>query len=99
MERLPRAAVYRLAVLAHDVLLRACNDATDEPVKRDAIHRLALGYVLVTGCATTPHVRTIWKVLGHEGVFSQLSCRQAHYGIMLHGIRQNVERQFGQPKT
>ena len=92
MSRLPKSAVRRLALLALDVLDEGYRSAEREPLERSAVHRLALGYLLVAGFATPGHVRTIWRVLGHEGSFANPTCRQSHFGIMLYGIRLNVEK-------
>lgn len=95
MQRIPRSAVRRLAVLALDVLQEGYRQAERVPLERTAVHRLALGYLLLTGCATIGHVSTIWKVLGHEGSFSLPACRQSHFGVTVYGIRLNVEKRLG----
>ena len=81
-------------MLALDVLQEGYRSAQVEPLERTALHRLALGYLLLTGCATKDHVTTIWRVLGHEGGFSLASCRQSHFGVMVHGIRMNVDKRL-----
>lgn len=95
MQRIPRSAVRRLAVLALDVLQEGYRAAEVEPLERTAVHRLALGYLLLTGCATVRHVSILWKVLGHEGSFSLPACRQSHFGVTIYGIRLNVEKRLG----
>jgi len=88
--RLPRSAVSRLALVAIDVLDEAYRTADRKPIERTAIHRLALGYLLLSGLASKGHVRTIWQVLGHEGLFVQMPCRQSHFGNIIHGIRERA---------
>ena len=95
MQRIPRSAIRRLAVLALDVLQEGYRAAEKAPIERTAVHRLALGYLLLTGCATVGHLSTIWKVLGHEGSFSLPACRQSHFGITIYGIRLNVDKRLG----
>ena len=81
-------------MLALDVLQDGYSAAEVEPLERTALHRLALGCLLLTGCATKRHVTTIWKVLGHEGSFSLPACRQSHFGVMVHGIRINIDKRL-----
>ena len=93
MKPLPReSANRRLALLALDVLDEAFMEARLEPIERSRLHKLALGYLLVTGWANAAQVRTLWAVLGHEGLYAQMSCRQSHFGSMIHHIRSVVER-------
>lgn len=92
MPHAPSAAVCRLADRALDVLDEAYKGIADGSLERTALHRLALGYLLLTGCATKLHVIRIWQVLGHEGEYAQLSSQQSHFGNMTHGIRQNVAK-------
>ncbi|WP_435198873.1 hypothetical protein [Qipengyuania sp. 902] len=94
MQRIPRSAVRRLAVLALDVQ-EGYRAAEKSPIERTAVYRLALGYLLLTGCATVGHLSTIWKVLGHEGSFSLPACRQSHFGVTIYGIRLNVDKRLG----
>ena len=61
------------------------------PIERSALHQLALGYLLLAGVTLKPQVRTLWQLLGHEGKFEQLSCRQSHSGVMLDGMRQRAK--------
>ena len=82
----------RLALLALDVLDDAFVEARLEPIDRTPLHRLALGYLLLAGCANAAQVRTLWAVLGHEDLYAQMSCRQSHFGSMIHHIRREVER-------
>lgn len=82
----------RLALLALDVLDDAFREARSDPIERTPLHRLALGYLLLSGWANAAQVRTLWEVLGHEGLYSQMRCRQSHFGSMSHEIRQMVER-------
>ena len=91
MARLPRSAVSRLALVAIDVIEGACHAADHGPVDRTELHKLALGYLMLAGLANQHQATVFWQVLGQEGVFEQLSCRQSHYGIMLHGMRQRAE--------
>ena len=90
--KLRSAAVRRIGLLALDVLDAAYIEANHEPLERTALHRLALGYLVVSGCASPLAVRTLWEVLGHEGVFVQMACRQSHFGNLSHGIRQRIEK-------
>lgn len=93
MERQPRqSAKRRFALLALDVLDEAFTEARLEPIERSRLHRLALGYLLFTGWANDAQVPTLWAVLGHEGLYGQMSCRQSHFGSMIHHIRRAVER-------
>lgn len=94
MKPVSRSTVRRLALVALDVLVEACRSAGEHPVDRTSLHRLALGYLLVTGCATAGHAKTIWHIMGHEGMFNQPSCRQAYSGNILDGIRLNIEKQL-----
>jgi hypothetical protein len=88
--RLSRATVSRLAILAVDTLAAACDAGSNGPVERTALHRLALGYLMLTGVTAPPQAATMWRLIGHEGVFEQLSCRQSHSGVMLDGMRQRA---------
>ena len=85
-----RSARQRLALLALDVLDEAFVEADREPIERTPLHRLALGYLLFAGWANRAQVTSLWEVLGHEGQFEQMSCRQSHFGCMSHHIRQCV---------
>ena len=82
-----RATVSRLALLAIDTLAAAIQEANHDPVERTALYRLALGYLLVTGVTAAHQASTIWRLIGHEGLFVQMSCRQSHSGVMLDGMR------------
>lgn len=82
----------RLALLALDVLDEAFAEARLEPIERTALHRLALGYLLFAGWANAAQVRTLWAVLGHEGLYAQMSCRQSHFGSMVHHIRSGIKK-------
>jgi len=97
MQRIPRAAVHRLATLALDVLNEAYREAENGAIERNAMHRLALGYLLLAGCATVGHTRTIWEILGHENGFHDMSSRQSHFGVMAHGIRCNIDKRLTAP--
>lgn len=97
MQRVPRAAVYRLATLALDVLNEAYKQAEDRGIERNAMHRLALGYLLLTGCATVGHTRTVWEVLGHENGFDEMSNRQSHFGVVMDGIKRNIDKRLSAP--
>lgn len=99
MQKVPRAAVYRLAMLAHHVLNEAYRQAEDRAIERNPMHRLALGYLLLTGCATVDHTRTIWEVLGHENGFDEMSNRQSHFGVVMDGIKRNIERRLDASAT
>lgn len=81
----------RLGLLALDVLDEAFTQARLDPIERTALHRLALGYLLLTGWANAAQVKTLWAVLGHEGLYAQMSCRQSHFGSMSHHIRRGIE--------
>ena len=85
-----RAATIRLCLLALDVLDEAYAQARSGPIERTALHRLALGNLLLAGVATPVHVGRIWAILGHEGTFEQLSAREAHFGTAMQGIRDRV---------
>ena len=89
------SARQRLALLALDVLDEAFNEARLKPIDRMPLHRLALGYLLFAGWANSSQVRTLSAVLGHEGLFDQMSCRQSHFGSMVHPIRRGVEQSGG----
>ena len=92
-QKQPRKSTnQRLALLALDVLDDAFVEARLEPIQRSPLHRLALGYLLLAGCANAKQVTTLWVVLGHEGLYEQMSCRQSHFGRMIHHIRREVER-------
>lgn len=82
-----RATVSRLALLAIDTLEEACKAGAYGPVERTALHRLALGYLMLAGVTAPPQASQMWRLLGHEGMFEQLSSRQAHGGVMLDGMR------------
>lgn len=82
----------RLAKVALDVLQEAYGQSKAAPLNRTALHRLALGYLLLSGCATKEHTATIWRVLGHEGGFAMMADRQAYFGVTMDGIRQNIDR-------
>lgn len=86
------SARQRLAILALDVLEEAFVEARIEPIERTALHRLALGYLLLSGWANSAQVRTLWEVLGHEGLYAQMSCRQSHFGSIIHHIREVVRK-------
>ena len=93
MDQQPRKSTkQRLALLALDVLDDAFVEARLDPIQRTPLHRLALGYLLLAGCANTKQVTKLWAVLGHEGLYEQVSCRQSHFGSMIHHIRREVER-------
>lgn len=93
MDNQPRQSTkQRLALLALDVLDDAFVEARLEPIQRTPLHRLALGYLLLAGCANAAQVTTLWSVLGHEGLYQQMSCRQSHFGSMIHHIRREVEQ-------
>lgn len=85
-----KSAKKRLAILALDVLDQAFVEAKFEPIERTALHRLALGYLLFAGCANRNQVTELWEVLGHEGQFEQMSCRESHLGCMSYHIRCGV---------
>lgn len=87
-----QSARQRLAILALDVLDEAFVEAKWEPIERTPLHRLALGYLLFTGWANRNQVAALWEVLGHEGQFQQMSCRESHFGCMIDHIRRGVKR-------
>lgn len=91
-ESRPKSTSERLALLALDVLDEAFVLARLEPIERTPLHRLALGYLLLAGCANAAQVTTLWAVLGHEGLYAQMSCRQSHFGSMVHHIRGELQR-------
>ena len=91
-QRPSKSTRQRLALLALDVLDEAFVEARLEPIQRTPLHRLALSYLLVAGCANAAQVTTLWAVLGHEGLYEQMACRQSHFGTMIHHIRRDVER-------
>lgn len=94
MSEQPRrySAKQRLAILALDVLDAAYVEAKSEAIERTALHRLALGYLLFAGWANRNQVMALWEVLGHEGQFEQMSCRESHFGCMSDHIRRGVTR-------
>ena len=59
-----------LAFLAVDVLDGAFDEARLEPIHRTPLHRLALGYLLFSGCANASQVRTLWRCWGTKGSMS-----------------------------
>jgi Tfp pilus tip-associated adhesin PilY1 len=87
MSRLPRSTVSRLALVAVSVLDEAFRAADQEPVERAALHKLALGYLMLVDVTNKRQAATFWQLLGHEGPFKQPSCRQSHGGTMLDGMR------------
>lgn len=70
-------------------------EAKSEPIERTALHRLALGYLLFAGWANRNQVTALWEVLGHEGQFVQMSCRESHFGSMSDHIRRGVRGKLG----
>jgi hypothetical protein len=92
MARAPSIATCRLASLAWDVIDDAYQASRERPLERSTLHRLALGYLVVTGFADGSHVRAIWEMLGHEGTFNQMTCRQAYYGPVIVGIRDRIRK-------
>lgn len=92
LPNVPLAAVQRLAILALDVLEEAYREAREKPISRTSLHRLALGYLMLTGCAGAGQVTILWRVLGHEGVFEQMPCRQSHFSNIVHGIKGRVRK-------
>lgn len=82
-----RATVSRLALISTDALEAAVQEASRGPVERTMLHKLALGYLMVTGVTEADQASTIWRRIGHEGVFVQTNCRQSHSGIILDGMR------------
>jgi hypothetical protein len=86
-----RSTVSRLAVVAVGVLGEALDAADYGPVERTALHKLALGYLMLVGVAAPYQVRVLWEILGHEGSFAHMSDRQSHSGVILDGIRQRAK--------
>ena len=80
-----------MALLAIDTLAAAIKEANEVPVERTVLHRLAQGYLLVTGVTAAHQASTIWRLIGHEGLFVQMSCRQSHGGVMLDGMRMRAK--------
>lgn len=92
-DQTPRqSAKQRLGLLALDVLDEAFAQARLDPIERTPLHRLALGYLLFAGFANAAQVKTLWAVLGHEGLYAQMSCRQSHFGSMVHHIRCGIAK-------
>jgi Tfp pilus tip-associated adhesin PilY1 len=87
MTRLPRSTASRLALVAVSVLDEACRAAVREPVERSAVHKLALGYLMLVDVTNKDQATTFWQLLGHEGTFSQPACRQSYGGTILDGLR------------
>jgi hypothetical protein len=81
----------RIALLAWEVIDKAYREAEEQPIERSALHKLALGYLLVTDFAAAKHVRSIWAMLGHEGTFAHPTSRQAYYGPVIYGIRDRIK--------
>ena len=67
------------------------QEANEGPVERTVLHRLALGYLLVTGVTAAHQASTIWRLIGHKCLFVQMSCRQSHGGVMLDGMRMRAK--------
>ena len=86
-----KSTVSRLALMAIRVLEEACKAGVHGPIQRTPTHRLALGYLVLAGVTAPRQATTLWELLGHEGVFEQLSCRQSHGGVILDGRRQRAE--------
>lgn len=86
------AAVKRVGLVAIDVLEQAFTIANREPLEPDVLHRLALGYLMLTGCCSPRTIDQLWKILRHEGMFEQMSCRQSHFGTLVQGIRERVSK-------
>lgn len=90
-----RQTIARLAVLAVEVLSEAYDLADREPIDRSTIHKLALGYLMLVDVTAPPQAARLWQLLGHEGNFSQMDCRQAIGGVMLDGMWQRARALAG----